>query len=205
MFWKSAVTLAVLLLVPLAGQAKSIEVSDDPVKGSDDAPLVLVEFGDLQCPACLRCSKEVLPELEAAFVETGKVRLVYLDHPLEMHPRAFDAAVAAQCAGKQGKFWQYHDRIFTYLRYRPEDFEEYAGKLALDMEAFSACLENEEIMEGVREDIRLAERLKLHGTPSFVLARPKAGSGGLKVLKTFGGCPSVEDLGKKIEAQLKKG
>ncbi len=198
------VAMAVLTLLLLAspGEARKIEVADDPAKGAETAPLVLVEFGDLQCPACLQWVRETRPALEAAYVATGKVRFVYLDLPLDFHLRAFDAAVAAQCAGRQGSFWEYHDLIFAHLRYTPDDFRRYAETLGLDRAAFDACLADPAVADGIREDVRLAGALGINATPSFVLARPRPGSDKLEVLERIPGGQPIEVFREKIDPHL---
>jgi protein-disulfide isomerase len=189
-----------LLLLPAPSEARTIEIADDPAKGAEAATLVLVEFGDLQCPSCYQYAKETLPAIEAAYVATGKIRLVYLDLPLEMHPEAFEAAVAAQCAGRQGKFWEYHDQIFTHLRYSRDEFLRYAGTLGLDRAAFATCLDDPEVPTGIDDDIRQARALGITSTPTFVLARQKQGSDKLKVLELIRGAQPFEVFEAKIEA-----
>jgi protein-disulfide isomerase len=196
--------LATLLLLAAPCEARKIKTDDDPAKGSAEAPLVLVEFGDLQCPACYQCARETLPAVEAAYVQTGKVRLVYLDLPLDFHPQAFAAAVAAQCAGRQGKFWEYHDEIFKHLRYSAEDFARYAETLGLDSNAFAACLDDPEVATGIREDIAQAKTLGVAATPTFLLARPKEGSDKLEVLETIRGGQPFETFQAIIDAHLGK-
>lgn len=196
-------TLLALAVSVTPGEARKLSIDDDPAKGSDDAPLTLVEFGDLQCPACLQWFRETARALEAAYIDTGKVRLVYLDLPLEqIHPRAFEAAVAAQCAGRQGKFWDYHDQIFRYLRYTRDDFVQYALAIDLDRDAFTACLDDPEVAEGIREDVQQARSLGVQGTPTFLLVRSKDGGGKLKVLERIEGPQPFEAFQAKIDRHL---
>lgn len=197
--------LTLLLLAAAPSEARKLRIDDDPAKGAAEAPLVLAEFGDLQCPMCYRYALDTLPQVETAYVATGKVRLVYLDLPLDMHPRAFDAAVAAQCAGRQGKFWEFHDQVFANLRYAPEDFAGYAETLGLDGAAFAACLDDPEVAAGIREDGRQASALEITGTPGFVLARPKEGSDKLEVLQVIRGAPPFDYLQQTIDAHLAGG
>jgi len=195
--------LAVLVLaVPC--EARKVSVADDPVQGDEAAPLVLVEFGDLQCPACLGYATKTLPAVEAAYVKTGKVKLVYLDFPLDMHTSAFDAAIAAQCAGRQGRFWEYHDLIFQHLLYRPADFARYADMLGLDRTAFDACLDDPAVLEGIRQDVRQARSLGVNSTPTFALARPRPGKDKLQVLELIRGAKPFETFKAEIDAHLDK-
>ena len=82
-------------------------------KGSLSAPLVLIVFSDFECPFCVAFTRDTLPKLTAEFVDTGKTLLVFRHFPLQqIHPRAFDTARAAVCAGIEGKFWPFHDEAF---------------------------------------------------------------------------------------------
>ena len=98
----------------LPPQVIKITVSDDPVKGDADAPITVVEFSDFQCPFCSRFFEQTLPLLEKNYINTGKIKLVYQDLPLDnIHPNARPAHIAAECADEQEKFWEYHDVLFT--------------------------------------------------------------------------------------------
>src|SRR3989344_1487036 len=93
--------------------ALSLMDENDPTKGDKNAPIVMLEFSDFQCPFCAKFWAETLPQIEKNYVDTGKVYFVYKDFPLsEIHPFAQQAAEAALCAGEQGKFWEYHDKLF---------------------------------------------------------------------------------------------
>jgi len=92
--------------------AITVSVDDDPVLGNAAAPVTMIEFSDFQCPYCLRFWQETLPQIKQAYVDTGKVKFVYRDFPLSFHPGAMPAAQAANCANKQGKYWEMHDLIF---------------------------------------------------------------------------------------------
>lgn len=202
MVCRVATVVLTLLVLALPCEARKIRIADDPAKGAETAPLVLVEIGDLQCPACYGYFTRTLPQVEAAYVATGKVRLVFLDFPLDIHSEAFDAAVAAQCAGRQGRFWEYHDQIFTNLLYRPADFAYYAETLDLDTAAFSACLTDPEVAAGIRQDVRQARALGVDSTPTFVLARPREGKEKLKVLEIIRGAKPFEVFQEKLDTHL---
>ena len=98
---------------PASAQGKFVGVDDDPSMGSPSAKVTIIEFGDYQCPACRAFWRDTEPQIKKAYIDTGKVRLVYRDFPLEqVHPEAVLGAMAAQCANDQGKYWEMHDRIF---------------------------------------------------------------------------------------------
>ncbi len=100
------------LAKPVQTGAVAVSVDDDPVLGKSDAPVTIIEFSDFQCPYCLRWWEETLPQIKQAYIDTGKVRLIYRDFPLAFHPGAEPAALAANCAHEQGKYWEMHDKIF---------------------------------------------------------------------------------------------
>lgn len=90
-----------------------VSTDDDPALGDPNAPVTIIEFSDFECPFCRRFWQETLPQIKAEYIDTGKARFVYRDFPLSMHPGAFPAALAANCANQQGKFWEMHDKIFS--------------------------------------------------------------------------------------------
>src|SRR5687768_2217706 len=91
-----------------------LTLDGDPMKGDKSAKVVVVEFTDYQCPFCARHVRDTMPQIEAEYVKTGKVRYVTREFPLEaIHPQAFKASEAALCAGDQGKYWEMHVRLFA--------------------------------------------------------------------------------------------
>lgn len=139
------------------------------VKG--EGPVTIVEFSDLQCPAC-RSVQAPLKEILAKY--EGKVRLVYRHFPLStIHKNAFIAAYATEAADKQNKFWEMHDLLFERqpeweeLDDPREKFGEYANELGLELEQFRQELESQEVREAVNKDSLDATRFRLTGTPSF--------------------------------------
>ncbi|MFQ5945764.1 MAG: DsbA family protein, partial [Anaerolineae bacterium] len=121
---------------------------DDPAKGAADAPVTIVEFSDFQCPACGAFAATVLPTLEAAYVDTGQVRIIFRDFPLIQHEQAGLAAQAGACSHEQGLFWQMHDLIFARQTEwagqtnAADLFRGYASLVGLDVDAFGACLDS---------------------------------------------------------------
>lgn len=116
--------------------------------------------------------------------------------------RAYRAAEAAQCAGDQGRFWEFHDKVFANSRsLLPADFLRYAAELELDREAFAACLEKGKA-GGIREDLRVARALGIGGTPAYVLGRRIQGGDKVEVLEILAGAVPFEVLETKIEAHL---
>jgi protein-disulfide isomerase len=149
---------------------KVVVPSANPFRGPADAAIVITEFSDFQCPSC-RAVEPTLKEVLAAY--PTQVKLAYVNFPLSMHPWAERAAVAALCANEQGKFWDYHDRLFEHQAdwaasadVRPL-FDGYAGELGLDHARFDACLAGGRMLPVLRAEIERGTALKIEGTPTL--------------------------------------
>lgn len=140
-------------------------------KGEEDAPLVLYEFSDFQCPFCARFYTDAFPQIEENYIKTGKVKLVYKDFPLDsIHPEATPAALAARCAGDQGKFWEFHDKIFENQQLLgSSSYTSWANELGLDTTTFNECLTSRKHISAIRKDLLEGEKAGVRGTPAFVL------------------------------------
>ena len=169
-----------------------------PGIGSSNAPLVLVEFTDYQCPYCKRFHDTVLPELTRKFVETGKLRLVSRNLPLSFHPNAEPAARAALCAAQQDRYWPMREGLFA----RSTDLSVTnlfvaAQAVALDMVKFQNCFEGKAFEANLKQDGQDASAAGISGTPSFVLGKPEGGK--LKGIVIVGAQPLAA-----FEAEIQK-
>jgi len=113
-------------------------------------------------------------QIEKGFVETGKMRLVFMDFPLKMHQKAFPAAVAGLCAGDQGMFWQMNEKLFDNMTHDrnyldQENLIKYAEELKLDRAAFTACLEGGKHDAEINQRIEEGTKAGVTGTPGFIL------------------------------------
>ena len=162
--------------VPIPGLEEDMqrlaELAQGVVKGDENAPVTIIEFGDYQCPGCMAFAQQVKPGMELSLVETGKAQFVFYDFPItNAHPNAFLAARAARCADDQGQFWEYHDNLFrTQPRWsaltNPAGlFVEYSRSLDLDDNAFEACLMSDQHAEVVTANMQLGEVMGVGGTP----------------------------------------
>jgi protein-disulfide isomerase len=156
--------------VTLLLQPHRVQVAHDParIKGNPDAPVTIVEFSDFECPFC----REVQPTLGRLMDKyAGKIRLSYRDFPLrEIHPNADAAAHAARCAGNQGKFWEFHDRLFAdQSRLDLLALKEHARTLKLDEKQFDACLEDGKYRDAVQQDLETGMQSGISGTPGFFI------------------------------------
>ena len=153
----------------------SVSADDDPSVGPANAPVTIVEFSDFQCPYC-RLSVPMIKEILAKY--PGKVKVVYRDYPGPNHPHAQQAAEAAQCAGDQGKFWEYHDSLFD--RQAPGtgwNFTELAKEIGLNQDAFATCLDTGRFREEVAKDLQEGIKLGVVSTPTFFInGRPLVGA-----------------------------
>ena len=138
-----------------------------PSIGPANAPITIVEFSDFQCPFC----KRVEPALKQVREKYGdNVRLVYMDYPLPMHDHAIDAAKAGRCAEEQGKFWQYHDAMFTdQNKESPADLKAIAKNLGMDTAKFDTCFDQAKTEAGVKADLEQGKALGIDGTPAFFI------------------------------------
>jgi protein-disulfide isomerase len=140
--------------------------------GRDDAPVTVVEFADYQCPFCRKFHSETFVELKKNYIDTGKVRFVSRDLPLDFHPNAPSAAVAARCAGEQDKFWEMRDMILVNaVDLSPASLLKYGRQINLDMTVFGACLNDKKYTVAIQKDVADAGTLGISGTPSFVVGK----------------------------------
>jgi protein-disulfide isomerase/copper chaperone CopZ len=138
---------------------------DDHIRGDFNAPITLVEFSDFECPFCARH----FPTLNKILSDyQGKVRLVYKHFPLPFHPNAQKAAEASECAAEQGKFWEYHDKLFENFSqgYSLEKFKQWAKELGLDANRFNNCLDSGKYAQKVQKDIQEGNQKGVNGTPA---------------------------------------
>jgi protein-disulfide isomerase len=153
----------------------TVSVDDDPSIGPVDAPVTIVEFSDFQCPYCQK-SVKVLNELRRLYGE--KIRMVYRDYPGPNHLYAPQAAEAAQCAGEQSRYWEYHDILFD--RQTPGtgwDFPALAKELGLQPDTFATCLNTGRYREEVAKDLQDGFTLGIISTPTFFInGRPLVGA-----------------------------
>jgi protein-disulfide isomerase len=150
-----------IMLMPPSAQ---VDVSKAYARGSENAPVVLVEFADYQCPYC----QKVNPQIQQLKKEFGdSLTVVYKDFPLPMHHGSEKAAEASRCAGEQGKFWEYHDVLFYSKLLEVDALKEHARVLKLDGDRFDTCLDSGAESGAVKKDLDEAKSLGLTGTPSF--------------------------------------
>ena len=139
--------------------------------GREDAPVTMVEFADYQCPFCRKFHSDAFVELKKNYIDTGKVRFISRDLPLDIHANAHGGAVAARCAGEQGKFWEMRDAMFGADDLSPVSLLKYGRQINLDTTAFGTCLNDKKYTAAIQKDVADAGALGINGTPSFVVAK----------------------------------
>lgn len=176
----------------LQGASTALAANDDPFLGPKTAKVTVVEFSDFQCPFC-RQSFPIVRELEATY--RNKIRIVYRDFPItQIHQFAFKAAEAGQCANEQGKFWAYHDKLFTNQeRLDILSLKEYARQVGLNELKFNNCLDSGKFAGEVQADFDDGLALGVSGTPTWFINN-----------KRVVGVISLEDFKKIVDAELAK-
>lgn len=151
----------------------TMNVGEGPMLGRADAPVTMIEFSDYECPFCRKYFSSTFQELKKAYIDTGKVRYIFRDFPLErIHPDARLAAEAAHCAGDQGKYWEMHDRLFTHQgAKKPDTLKSLAGDMKLDLTSFEVCLDNGKYAKAVNEHIAAGSAAGVTGTPGFFIGK----------------------------------
>lgn len=169
---------------------KNIDVHDAPLRGDPGAPVTIVEFSDFQCPHC----KHLQPVLERLLAEYPQVKLYFKNYPINAaHPFSQKAAQAAVAAGKQGKFWQYHDKLFggDQEKETPSDLERYARELKLNIPKWKKDMEA--AAEKVNRDRADGQKVDIDATPTLIINGRK-----------YRGPISYDDLKDWIDEELNK-
>ena len=191
---------------PVAPESLDLSVANAYAKGGAGARLVLVEFSDFQCPFCGRHAKQTLPQIEREYVETGKVLYVMRNLPLEsIHPDAFRAASAAECAGDQGKYWQMHEKLFGHQQaLSAADLARYAQEAGVEPNAFKQCFDADTHGAKIRKDLADAQAAGITGTPTFFLGFAEGG-GKVKVVRRIQGAQPYPVFKAAIDGLLAEG
>jgi protein-disulfide isomerase len=138
--------------------------------GDAKAPLVMVEYTDFQCPFCQQFHNTAFAQIKANYIDTGKIRFVSRDFPLDFHDNARRAATAGRCAAEQGKYWEMrHVMIVNADQLKPDNLVSYAGQVKMDPAKFKGCLDSDKFKAQIDQDIAEGGVAGVQGTPSFVI------------------------------------
>ena len=199
-----AVAAVLLLFLVQLTQAGAGSVTDDGrIRGSADAPITLIEYSDFTCGYCAKFFKETWPRLQARYIDTGKLRFVYRDFPRADQGVGVEAAVAARCAGVQGRFWPMHDRLFSEGgRLDSGSFKGYAKVIVSDQTAFAKCFDDRQYLESIFQDRQEANRWGFHGTPGFILMRTPGGPTEKEPAIAIPGAVPFDEFAEEIDRML---
>jgi protein-disulfide isomerase len=171
-------------------------------RGKPGAPLTIVEFSDFQCPFCGQQTRNTMPQIMKEYVDTGKVRYVFRHFPLEsIHPQAFKAHEAAECARLQGKPFEMHEKLFANQNaLGAANLLSYAGSVGLDMPKFQACMGGA-AQQAIRQDLDAGVKAGVTGTPAIFIGRTQP-DGSVKVLRRLSGMQQYAAMRATIEGLL---
>jgi protein-disulfide isomerase len=144
------------------------EITGNQVMGSRKARLIIVQFSDYTCSHCAFHTRETLPDIQKLYIDTGKLRYVIIDYPLQSDIPSVTASEAAHCASDQGKFWEMHEEIM-FNQTKIADIKSIASSVNLDMPDFRICMEIKKYGDMVNKNIALAEKLHIPTVPGFIL------------------------------------
>jgi protein-disulfide isomerase len=213
-FWIALGIVAVIgigALSWMASRPKRASATIDPtlpalkaegyLMGSPSAPVEVIEFADFECAGCGQFATITEPDIRTRLVNTGKVRIRFLDFPLPMHKNTWDASLAASCANDQGKFWEMHDLIFANQdKWNGEATDNprkplsaLAQGLGLDVAKYGSCMDAETHRAQIQANMKEAERRGINQTPSFII-------GG----RAYAGALPFDPFNRLIETELTK-
>jgi protein-disulfide isomerase len=145
-------------------------INNDYIKGNPSAPVTIVEFSDFQCPFCVKFYNETYKQIEDNYIKTGKVKFVYRDFPLSGHQYAEGAAVAAECAGLQDKYYQMYTLLFVDgVSGNKNQYIEYAKTIGIDETKFKECINSKITYPEIQQDYKDGLALGITSTPSYFI------------------------------------
>ncbi len=170
-------------------------IGDDYILGNQNAPVTVIEFGDFECPFCTKVFLETEPKIRQEYINTGKVKWIMRDFISPAHSKGDEAAMAAQCAGLQGKYFEMHDKLFSnsytgdnwgddskIARQSGYDeakavelFKNYAKEIGLDANKFNNCLGSRQSENEINKDKSDGQAAGISGTPTFLIGNDKNG------------------------------
>lgn len=159
--------------------AKSLIEDNDPVLGNPDAEISIIEFSDFECSFCARVYEGAIADFKrSSYFTSGQVNLVFKQFPLsQIHPDAQKAAEASLCAAEQGKFWEYHDKLFTNQQaLDTASLKSYASQLGLNANQFNSCLDSGKYKSEITKELAQATSIGGQGTPFFVIVNNNNGN-----------------------------
>jgi protein-disulfide isomerase len=182
---------------------KTIDLNGAPVNGQPSAKVTLVEISDYHCPFCRRHFQQTQPQIYSDFVNTGKVRHVFIHYPIDqLHPDAFRSHEAASCAQEQGKFWQLHAKLFETPVKTTDQIVAAAQTAGLDTNALKACMASGKYSSAIRDSVSRMQELGADSTPLFLIGMTPADGQPMKIIKVIKGAYPYEKFKTDLNSVL---
>lgn len=162
----------ILMINPAATPGGKLlkDISESPIKGDLNAPVRIIEWSDFECPYCAKFYSEGYQQILTEYVDKGLVSIEFRHFPLQFHNNAMNAAMASECAFEQGKFWEYHDKLYENIKALSiVDLKQYAVDLSLDTTKFNVCIDSQKYKEKVETDMQYGSIKGVSGTPGFLI------------------------------------
>ena len=182
----------------------TVPTEGEPAMGSATAKVMVMEVSDFHCPYCKRQTLQTFPQLQSEYINTGKVRFVFVDYPIaQLHPQAERAHEAAACAGEQGKFWEMYATLFAQSPTKTDsELTAQAKSNGLDMARFSSCLSSNKHADAIKASIARMEQLGIGGTPMTLIGLTPAPGQPMKIVKYVYGAKPYSEFKAAIDSLL---
>jgi protein-disulfide isomerase len=181
---------------------RQLNIAGRPALGAEDAQLLIIEIASFECPYCRRHWIATMPALQQRYIETGKLRYIFVDVVVDpMHRHAQAAAEAAHCAHEQRRYAAFRDRIYRHQKAIAAAFlEAHADAIGLDVDEFRHCMASDRHRTQVEDDTALVRRLQVRGTPSFFWAQAEPGHTNVRLIRRLSGARPIEDFARQFDA-----
>lgn len=181
---------------------RHMDIDGRPTLGAEDAQLVIVEIASFECPYCRRHWLNTMPTLRQRYIETGKLRYVFVDVVIDpRHQHAQAVAEAAHCANEQGRYAAFRDRIYRQQKAIAAEFlETHAQAVGLDLPRFRLCMTSGRHKKQVEGDTAMSRRLRVRGTPSFFWARTEPNRTDVRLVRRVSGARPIEHFTRQFDA-----
>jgi len=163
----------------------------------------MIVLSDFQCPYCSRFAREVLPQIERRYIAAGTVALAFRHLPLPIHPQAVQAAAVAECAARQGMFWEVHDRLFAEEDLDADILRSISESVPLDRQRLNDCLLDRSIGDDIQASIAEARGLGVRATPTFFIGT-RIADGRVKVGRALSGMRPAEEFMRVLDSILEE-
>lgn len=182
----------------------SVPVAGEPTKGPSGAKVMLVEVSDYRCPFCRRHMLQTQPQLDAEYINPGKVKYVFIDYPItQLHPDAFLPHEAANCAGEQGKYWEMHAQLFAKPTRDAAELDAQASSVGVDATRFRACVNSGKYKTAIQQSVDRMRQLGVDSTPTFLIGTTPSGDAPMKVIKVLHGAQPYSVFKTALDSALK--